>query len=207
MIRYRKYPDVNEYQTHQGSKIEKNPALLTEGSSAEWIHDFVHELMPFIGMVPVGRVICLGARRGAEVGAWQVFGFESIGIDLNPGPQTEDTFGDKNLIGKVVCGDFHDIPDELGMFDVVYCNCLDHCQDINQVLESVKGCLNRPGYFVMRFLRECKERDGSWESCFWDSSRDILEVILRQGFEIVYHEETSYRMHADREDSLVVRLV
>jgi SAM-dependent methyltransferase len=73
-----------------------------------------------------GKMLCLGARFGEEVRAWQDLDFNAIGIDLNPGPNNE----------YVIKGDFHNIPWPDESFDYVWSNAIDHSLYLEQVVRE-----------------------------------------------------------------------
>lgn len=111
------------------------------------------------------RVLCLGARLGAEVMAFHDLKHLAIGVDLNPGENNP----------YVLPGDFHDLvfPDDC--FDLVFTNTLDHVLDLDRMLGEIDRVLAPEG----RLLIEVPESSGrgEYEVLSW-SDLDTLQGEL-----------------------------
>lgn len=91
---YRKYED---YLSHQRLKLGLMGDL-TEYDAR--FTDALRQRLAESGLIAKGmRVLCLGARRGAEVKAFQDLGCFAVGLDLNPGRRNR----------YVLYGDFHSL--------------------------------------------------------------------------------------------------
>jgi len=194
MITYRNYPDDIQYRRHQGQKIQRNTKLLKQGSSREWIERFVHEFGGLIRFIPDKKasVLCMGARRGAEVVAFRQFHLDAIGIDINPGPQSLETFGDPECAGVVEKGDFHQTRFPDGHFGMVYCNCLDHCRSLVTVFREMERLLTPGGIVILRLANHPK---GDYETCLWDDQGEVVSVLRLCGFCPIHKVQTMWGSH------------
>ena len=120
-------------------------------------------------------VLCLGARLGAECGAFTERGAFSVGVDLNPGEGNP----------FVVTGDFHDLQFAEASVDCVYTNSLDHVFDLKTVLSEINRVLKPGGLLIAEIVRGSREaggRDpGQYESCWWENSEDLVMEIAQSG--------------------------
>lgn len=185
MITYREYDTKQQYVEHQSAK---NP---TNVFSEKFIGGFVDEISAWPDCFE-GSFLCLGARSGAEVVALKRCNFFADGIDVNP----------RKGIEKVKFGDFHAIPFDDNAYDNIYCNCIDHCQDLDKVLSESKRVLNS-GYLVLRFAR--RSLNGKFESCFWSGYTDIAKAVMDAGFIIDYLGPADFKDRRDRFMTLVAR--
>ncbi len=88
-----------------------------------------------------GKVaLCLGARRGEEVAALRERGLVVTGIDLVECPPF------------VLKGDFHDVPFEEGVFDVVFCNSVDHLYLPQKFVSEIERVLCIGGIAVLALM-------------------------------------------------------
>jgi SAM-dependent methyltransferase len=108
------------------------------------------------------RVLCLGARKGEEIMAFNKMGHSAIGVDLIP------------LMPFVVQADFHSLPFENECFDVIYSNSIDHVYDINKFVLEVDRVLV-PGGFILFHLQ--LKKDGRQVCLRLDSSLELTEVF------------------------------
>jgi SAM-dependent methyltransferase len=122
---------------------------------------------------PDGCVLCLGARTGEEVEAFQHYGFVTIGIDIAPGHKS------------VAKGDFHALGFDDASFHTVYTNSLDHAHSIERVAREVHRVLIRDGVFVVETgtafdgidAGKHLARPQTFESILWDTPDDLLEAL------------------------------
>jgi SAM-dependent methyltransferase len=193
----RKYRNYQQYVDHQKEKLSKN----LERFRQRWdrrLETFKTRLAPVSPLIPGSKVICLAARLGEEVLAFRMLGHsEAIGIDLNP--------GDDNPY--VVEGDFHNIGFEDGVFDGVYCNCLDHAWDIRRISAEVARVLKPEGVLVLDVpfaqpfrghdYRKNVKKNNKYESTLWDDIEDVLEQFEE-------FTEINDRIHSDTHKVIAV---
>ena len=171
----RKYKNYQHYLDHQREKLS-NKIEHFQTVSEKRVKSFVERLSDVSPKIPGPKVLCLAARLGEEVQAFRELGHsEAIGIDLNPGPDNK----------YVIEGDFHDIPFENGIFDGVYCNCLDHAWDLRKVSIETARVLKPDGLLVLDvpFVQSYKNHDykknvkkaHKYEATLWDSLDDVLK--------------------------------
>ncbi len=145
---YRKYKSYKEYLEHQASKLD----ILLKKRKSKWnkcvrsecfdqrVRKFINIFEKYILYMKEGKVLCLGARNGAEVKALRKLGFkDAIGIDLNPGKSNR----------YVIKGDFHDMPFEDNSFDNVFTNSLDHIFDIDKLSKEIHRVLIPSGILIL----------------------------------------------------------
>ena len=72
-------------------------------------------------------VLCVGARRGGEVRAFQDLGALAIGIDFNPGERSM----------HVLYGSASELQFASNVFDILYSNILDHIKDLDRFFEEI----------------------------------------------------------------------
>ena len=129
----REYKSYKTYTNHQSEK--------TKNISLSW--DFEKKVTLFkkrfslVKDYSSGKVLCLGARFGEEVVAFNSLGFEAFGIDLVP------------RASNILKGDFNNLPFKSELFNVVYTNSLDHVYDIDLIFENVYRVLKEEGYFIL----------------------------------------------------------
>jgi SAM-dependent methyltransferase len=172
-LQHKIYGSYDEYIDHQKEKlnvigdgmldeIEKFESILYKrlaGSSVEW----------------EGRsVLCLGARLGQEVRAFNSVGCFAVGVDLNPGKDNKN----------VVVGDFHNLQWGDSCVDVVYTNSLDHSFDLEKVIREIKRVLKNGGLMVLELNLGSKEgyEYGYYESVAWDRVCDVIDMFRKEGF-------------------------
>ena len=170
----REYANYEAYLKHQREKT--TDPKLREKMRKRWETDvrrFEKAFLKLRGRVARGeRVICLGARLGAEVFALKDYGFDAIGIDLEPAEPL------------VVKGDFHAIPFKDGEFRAAYSNSVDHVYDLAKFAAEVRRVLKRPGWLLVCLAMQ---NYGKYESIRIDSTAEFLEHF--SDFEVI--EQTS----------------
>ncbi len=170
-VRKRAFRDYDSYLRVQRSKLK----LLNLSAYDEKFSSALEARLATLGLDLAGiPVLCLAARSGAEVRAFQRRGAFAVGIDLNPGE-------DNRL---VLPGDFHALQFPDGSAGVVYCNSLDHAFDLDAVLGEVHRVLAPGGHFLMEVMRGEEEGNefGRWEASSWDSPEALLAIVRRNGF-------------------------
>ena len=178
---YRKYNSYKDYIKHQSSKMDK--MLKKKNKSTQKVRPecfskrvryFEYHLKTFCRYMVKGKVLCLGARTGAEVKAFINLGFsDAIGIDVNPGKNNK----------YVIKGDFHKMPFEDDSFNNVFTNSLDHIFEIRKLSKEIDRVLTDKGKLVIEIshfldFHEKKRKKQlksslSYESFCFDSFKDI----------------------------------
>jgi len=95
------------------------------------------------------NVLCIGARRGGEVRAFQELGALAIGIDFMPGEQNK----------HVLYGSASDLQFASNVFDVIYSNILDHILNIDEFYSEICRT-TREGAFLLLDLDQ--NRPDKW---------------------------------------------
>lgn len=129
----REYPNYSSYLAHQKKKTRRVLEFHV-GELASATSLFVEEFRFLSEYLSEGdKVVCLGARSGAEVVAFNHLGFHAIGVDLIPN------------LPLVVEGDFHHTSFGDSSFSLVYSNALDHVFDLPQFCSEVTRLLSSGG--------------------------------------------------------------
>lgn len=81
--------------------------------------------------------ICLGSRTGQEVLSLRNRGINSIGIDLVEFPP------------YTLAGDIHNLKYDSGTFDLVFCNIIDHCYDLNKAIFEMERICSLDGIIII----------------------------------------------------------
>jgi len=189
MIHYREYVSYDDYVEQQGEKIRRG--AIVSNQMLKFISRFkryyTHHMLP-------GRVLCLGARTGDEVRAMMRCGFkDSVGLDLYP------------LGANVIKGDWHNLPFEVGSFENVYTNSLDHCLDFNKMMLEVRRVLVPWGVFIfetwihyaldsrlkgddidIEAVRTGEIDRHPFNAMFWDSISDVVDAVIANGFQLAH---------------------
>jgi len=112
--------------------------------------------------VPKGsRVLCLGARFGDEVEAWNTLGMSAIGIDIVP------------FLPLVIEGDFHHLQFGSDTFDVVYSNSIDHSNNPARFMSEATRVTKKGGLVVIDFRIGM---DGAFEVTSYKDHTDIVNL-------------------------------
>jgi SAM-dependent methyltransferase len=117
-------------------------------------------------------VLCLAARLGEEVRAFQDIGAFAVGVDLNP--------GERNPV--VLPGDFHYLVFPDSCVDVIYTNSMDHSIDLCLLLREIERVL-KPGGELLIDAREGADEVAfdDWDTS-WRSIDDLVEAVADAGF-------------------------
>ncbi len=192
---YRKYKDYNKYLKHQSKKfnigLSKNIKKFMPEYFCNNVKSFKRRVEGFKEYIKEGKILCLGARTGAEVVAFRELGFKNtIGIDVNP--------GDNNKY--VVKGDFHNTDFEDNVFNTIYCNCIDHAWNLRKLSKEINRILKNKGILILEIdhllkknnkkRQELIKKQSKYESIVWENFNDIKkefkEFILIDNFVGVY---------------------
>lgn len=191
---HREYSDYQTYVEHQKAKLASRLSSPEKAKRTVAAHEEKKQCMyDRFKQIPVKwhgkRVLCLGARTGYEVDAFNALNCFAVGIDLNPGPENP----------WVLTGDFQNIrfPDQV--VDVVYTNCMDHTFDAKKMLAEVHRVLVPEGTFILEAQQggEKTEEIGFYESFWWSKPIDLIPIVERTGFKLTDH--TPVRIHWTRE--------
>lgn len=130
--------------------------------------------------MPATSVLCVAARTGAEVSAFQDLGAFAVGIDLNPGTNNP----------LVLPGDFHSLQFADSSVELLYCNSLDHALDLEVVLREFHRVLASNGRLLLEVMKGEAEGNefGRWEVTSWDSTESLLAVVKSSGFRPLLQE-------------------
>lgn len=168
-LRRRSYASYRAYIDHQRSKRS-----VLEGSDfLDWYHPMFRSAL--IERLPENEhlsdgdsVLCLGARSGAEIEAFEEVGCRPVGIDLEPmGP-------------GVIYGDFHRVPFEDRSFDVAYTNSLDHVYDEHRFLQEIARVVKR-----ILILEAGNGGPQKYESFAWDDVGHVRRLLGEESFEVI----------------------
>jgi len=117
-------------------------------------------------------ILCLGARMGEEVEAFNVLGAEAIGLDLVPYPP---------LVRE---GDMNNIALD-STFDVVYTNSFDHVYDIADWVVNVRRVLNPGGVLILSLFPEIFDGHDEEEEVAYVEGKDEALAILGRHLRLV----------------------
>jgi SAM-dependent methyltransferase len=172
-LKSKEYDSYGEYLRHQKEKLD----VVGDGfrSEIDKFEGILRARLRNDKIVWNGKsVLCLGARLGQEVRAFNGLGCFAVGVDLNPGKDNKN----------VVVGDFHDLVWRSSCVDVVYTNSLDHSFDVNRVIDEIRRVLKRDGIVVLDLNLGSEEgyEYGYYESIAWDKVGDIVKMFNEKGF-------------------------
>lgn len=177
-MNYRQYKNYDKYLKHQAKKFDIGFSKKIKKFIPKYfpnnVRSFEKRINGFKDYVRHGKILCLGARTGAEVEAFRNLGFPySIGIDINPGPNNE----------YVVKGDFHNMDFEDNSFDTIYSNCIDHAWNLRKLSKEIYRVSNKKARLILEIdhlLKKTKnerkkllKKNSKYESIMWDDFRDI----------------------------------
>jgi SAM-dependent methyltransferase len=176
----RQYATYDDYVAHQRSKLDiKGPRYLVE-YDRRFLQALSERLRQGDGTVELtGRsVLCLAARIGTEVRAFQSCGAFAVGIDLNPGPDNR----------WVLPGDFHALQFADRSIDVVYTNSFDHVLNPATVIAEIRRVLKPSGVVLLELMADQGGQPtfGSYEVLKWAAPDDIVELFRTKEFEEMF---------------------
>jgi SAM-dependent methyltransferase len=162
-----------DYVRLQQSKLQ----YLDLASHESRFRNALRERLEKLGLAsPGARVLCLGARLGAEVAAFRDLGCFAFGVDLNPGVENP----------WVLYGDFHRLEYPDGCLDVMYSNSLDHCLEPRKVLGEIRRLLRPGGRLLVEADPGELDPHGTepdmWATFQWKTVDALRELIVEQGF-------------------------
>lgn len=157
MIEHRKYADYQAYLEHQLGEERRSP------TTVDIVMARIDHLFRRLLLGPGVRVLCLGAREGEEVEAFNNLGALARGIDIKP------------LSPLVEQGDFNKLVETFGpdSFEAIYTNALDHAFNLRLMFEQACGVLVSGGLFIADFFPGAF---GDYEAVKIDTVTDVVEV-------------------------------
>ena len=164
----RDYKNYEEYKNHQIEKLNKKIKLIDEYDKQ--YENIVYERYKNILNFNDKNILCLAARLGAEVRAFKKLGANALGIDLNPGKNND----------YVIVGDFHDLKFNDNIFDVLFCNSIDHSYNIGKFLSESYRVLKDDGIFLLELMIETP---GQYE-VLDTSNSEIIKTHISKYFKI-----------------------
>jgi SAM-dependent methyltransferase len=173
----RQYASYGEYLRHQQSKLQYLD--LTEYDRN--YRRLLGERLKKIAALKKGvSVLCLGARLGTEVAAFEDLGCFAVGVDLNPGPGNP----------RVLHGDFHDLQFAAETADVIFTNSLDHAFDLEKLTSEIKRVLKPGGLLIIEAIRGAGENTSPdhYASLWWKKTEDLAAEFERRGFKLGQRE-------------------
>jgi SAM-dependent methyltransferase len=185
----REYKNYSEYVKHQASKLE---LLDLTAYDEKYFDALVHRYLKKKSYLQGKSLLCLGARTGSECKAFVELGAFAVGIDLNPGESNK----------YVLSGDFHNIQFADYSVDVVFSNTLDHCFDLNSLMNEINRILKPDGFFYVELVKGNKDfggrNPGEFESMWWDSINEVTSKIKSYGLATAETEDFNYPWNGTR---------
>jgi SAM-dependent methyltransferase len=190
-FRRREYGSYEEYKQHQAAKLARL-------ESNKWIIDYEERFEPVLrerlkddGIDWKGNsVLCLGARRGAEVRAFLSLGCFSIGVDLNPGDNNE----------FVLYGDFHKLAFADESVDAVYCNALDHVFDLKRVIGEIDRVVRPRGHVIIEIMKgsnEGRPKIDPYDCYHWETVDRVIAQFIAFGFVAMRRFDFTFPWYGD----------
>jgi SAM-dependent methyltransferase len=167
----RQYRSYQDYLEHQASKL----SLIDLTDYDVWFREYLRDRLAKLPEIKQGMsALCLAARIGTEVKAFQDVGCFAVGIDLNPG-------SDNKFVLK---GDFHDIQFPSKSIDIVYTNSIDHAFNAAKMIAEVKRILKPDGIFILEapLGAAAGQAAEQYESFWWNTDKDLQDLVEENGF-------------------------
>lgn len=163
---FREYKSYEDYIKVQCSKYKKEEEKIKADTERLLYPRFKERFETVAPLLPEkANVICIGARSGWEVKAYRDLGHNGIGIDLYPGKDNP----------YVVYGDAHALEWPDGIFDLVYCNVIDHLPYMDKFMAEVGRVLNENGMCFFEFGRGTRAEE--CEALAWESGDVLIEYL------------------------------
>ena len=169
----RVYTSYQQYLEHQQIKLKHLDVARYE----DQYEPLLRERLAQMGRLKQGAVVlCLGARRGAEVRAFRHHGAIAVGLDLNPGERNP----------HVLRGDFHAVPFQQESIDVAFTNSLDHVFEVGRFISEIRRVLKPAGLLVVEAIqgRAQGSAPDSYASFWWDRLDDVVALFAASGFRL-----------------------
>ena len=174
-LQRREYRTYAEYVTHQQSKLNFADLAAYDRTYRAQLHARLAAWQPPAAGAPV---LCLAARLGTEVRAFQDLGCFAVGVDLNPGPQNR----------FVLFGDFHELAFPAASAAVVFTNSLDHAFALDKLLGEVRRVLQPEGCLIVEAVQGDAEgvTPDFYASLWWSRVDDLVRRIEAEGFQLAH---------------------
>jgi SAM-dependent methyltransferase len=168
----REYSSYEEYVRHQQSKFG---FLDLADYDVNYRRQLRERLRTLALPRPAATVLCLGARQGTEVKAFQDLGCFAVGLDLNPGPENE----------FVLHGDFHRVRFPDRSVDVIFTNSFDHVFDPAKLIGEITRLLKPGGLLIIEAIQgEAQDiAPDHYASFWWRRIDDLVALLARHGFQ------------------------
>jgi len=199
-IRKRKYKNYKEYLFHQRQKLKiglnkKIKKFMPEYFSRN-VKSFKGRFKKIKVHIKGEKILCLGARLGSEVVAFREMGYiDTIGIDINPGPNNP----------YVIKGDFHNMKFEDDSFDTIYSNCIDHSWDIRMLSKEISRVLRPGGRLILEIDHLITESDKKRKK--WIQRPSKYESVLCDNLKEIENEFREFKLIVSFESVFKVLLV
>jgi SAM-dependent methyltransferase len=173
----RQYASYEEYVRHQQSKLQY---LDLADYDRNYRRQLRERLEKITALKKGASVLCLGARQGTEVAAFQDLGCFAVGVDLNPGPDNP----------RVLYGDFHHLQFAAQSVDVIFTNSLDHAFDLKKLTGEIRRVLKPGGMLIIEAIRGGDEasKPDHYASLWWNKTEDLVALFEKEGFAAAQRE-------------------
>lgn len=180
-LQTKQYDSYEEYVEHQRSKLDTIKGGWLVKNDERFSRALKGRLTKHLLRIPKGSFLCLAARTGTEVRYFISMGFFAVGIDLEPGERNE----------FVVVGDFNALRYASGSVDYIYCNSLDHSNNLETTIREARRVLKDGGLFFLELTKGEAEGGsvGYYEASKWSKVDDVLAVFKRLDFTITHRED------------------
>jgi SAM-dependent methyltransferase len=172
-FRKREYSSYEQYVRHQQSKLSH----LDLGDYDVKYRQQLRERLAGLDCLKRGTsVLCLGARLGTEVKAFQDLGCFALGLDLNPGPENK----------FVLRGDFHEVQFPSGSVEVIFTNSFDHVFDSGKFIGEIRRLLKPGGGLIIAAIHGEAQATAPdhYASFWWARIEDLVALLGRHGFKV-----------------------
>jgi SAM-dependent methyltransferase len=176
-LQQRQYASYDQYVRHQQSKLQYLDLAEYDRSYRQQLRERLQRLS---ALKKGASVLCLGARQGTEVAAFQDLGCFAVGVDLNPGANNP----------RVLPGDFHNLQFPAQCADVMFTNSLDHAFDLEKLIAEIRRVLKPGGMLIVEASRGSEEQRAPdhYASLWWGKTDGLVAAFERRGFKPVQRE-------------------
>ena len=162
-----------KYIQKQWKEIDRTYELKLFSKHIDMIEKFVEQIGP--ESIEKLKVLCVGARYGIEMLAFEQMGFSKeniIGVDIYP------------RSNNILKADMHNLPFEKGFFDVVYSHhSIDHSLNPHNALSEMKRVSNKNSYWIFSIPFNDY---GKEEAIDFDTADEIIQFVKEFGKEVFF---------------------
>lgn len=182
-MKIREYKSYDEYLQHQAEKTKDASRI------KKWKDRYQSRTNCFLKRfkaLELGqglKILCLGARLGCEVDAFNQLGNEAIGIDIVP------------FKPFVIEGDFHNLNFKEKTFDVVYSNSFDHSCNPEKFISEANRVLKDGGLFLLDIFLDLFSE---YEVLEIKSENEIVEMVKSINFNFVFSNNTVAKLYKNK---------